>query len=96
MNPEWKAKWLEALKSGEYKKAKKRLRNRNGGMCCLGVLCDIVDNSKWDKLMYGFEEHSLPYSIRQEVDLYDEEEIISLNDQHTGWAKVISYIETEL
>lgn len=54
MNPEIKAKWLAALRSGEYKKGKGRLRriathlflrNRRGRnaerFCCFGVLCDL-------------------------------------------------------
>ena len=40
MNPEMKAKWVEALRSGEYKQGKGALR-REGMFCCLGVLCDL-------------------------------------------------------
>jgi hypothetical protein len=35
-----KKKWLEALRSGKYKKAKYALVNGDG-YCCLGVLCDL-------------------------------------------------------
>lgn len=46
MNPEIKAKWLEALESGEYPKGKGGLRRPGKGaggdtFCCLGVLCDL-------------------------------------------------------
>lgn len=41
MNPEVKAKWLEALRSGKYKQGKFMLRNQYDGYCCLGVLCDL-------------------------------------------------------
>jgi len=41
MNPEWKAKWLAALRSGEFKQGNGYL-NRDGGFCCLGVLCELV------------------------------------------------------
>jgi len=41
-----KKKWLEALRSGEYKQGKRTLRRRepNGewSFCCLGVLCDLA------------------------------------------------------
>lgn len=40
MNPEVKAKWVAALRSGEYKQTKDRLKD-GSGHCCLGVLCDI-------------------------------------------------------
>jgi hypothetical protein len=41
MDPDIKAKWLEALRSGEYKQATQVLQNRRG-YCCLGVLCRAV------------------------------------------------------
>ena len=41
-----KKKWLEALRSGEYKQGKRTLRRiePDGGYsyCCLGVLCDLA------------------------------------------------------
>jgi len=40
MNPEVKAKWLEALRSGEYNQTKRTLRDSHG-YCCLGVLCEV-------------------------------------------------------
>ena len=41
MNPEIKAKWLAALRSGEYQQGQNWLKNGKGGFCCLGVLCDL-------------------------------------------------------
>jgi len=41
MNSEIKAKWLQALRSGEYKQTRHTLRSCSGGFCCLGVLSDI-------------------------------------------------------
>lgn len=41
MNPEVKAKWVSALRSGEYTQTKGFLHNDNG-FCCLGVLCEIA------------------------------------------------------
>lgn len=40
MNAEVKAKWLAALRSGEYKQGTGGLV-QNGCFCCLGVLCDL-------------------------------------------------------
>jgi hypothetical protein len=45
MKPEVKVTWLTALKSGEYKKGKMKLRNNVDDdeeytYCCLGVLCE--------------------------------------------------------
>jgi hypothetical protein len=42
MNPKIKAKWVAALRSGEYKQGKVCLRQVDGGFCCLGVLTDLA------------------------------------------------------
>lgn len=45
MNPEVKAKWLEALRSGRYTQGKGALCCRVNGVqqyCCLGVLCEVL------------------------------------------------------
>jgi hypothetical protein len=45
MNNEVKAKWLAALRSGEYKQGHKQLataENNETTYCCLGVLCDLA------------------------------------------------------
>ena len=49
MKPEVKAKWLEALRSGEYKQGRMKLKNEyNGSYCCLGVLCDVYHGATCD------------------------------------------------
>lgn len=42
MNSEVKAKWLEALRSGEYVQGTGLLRSQDDKFCCLGVLCDLA------------------------------------------------------
>jgi hypothetical protein len=53
MNPEWKAKWVAALRSGEYKQGRHFLRKIDDTFCCLGVLCDLVAKEdpyfRWEK-----------------------------------------------
>ncbi len=41
MNPEVKAKWLAALRSGDYQQGRSALA-QNGQYCCLGVLCELA------------------------------------------------------
>lgn len=41
MNAELKAKWVAALRSGEYRQGQGVLKTSKGEYCCLGVLCDI-------------------------------------------------------
>ncbi len=54
MNPEVKQLWLDALRSGEYKQGRHKLKNTYEGSdnyCCLGVLCDLYTKenptAKW-------------------------------------------------
>ena len=39
---EFAEKWVEALRSGEYKQTDHKLINNKGDYCCLGVACKIV------------------------------------------------------
>jgi hypothetical protein len=41
MNKEIKAKWVKALRSGQYKQGRNKLRSANNEFCCLGVLCNL-------------------------------------------------------
>lgn len=47
MDKEIKVKWLEALRSGNYKQGRRCLR-KDDRFCCLGVLCDISKLGKWE------------------------------------------------
>lgn len=47
MEPELKKKWVDALRSGEYKQGRTYLRRRKDNtFCCLGVLCEVAGISK--------------------------------------------------
>ena len=41
MNADVKAKWVAALRSGEYEQGRTRLCDLDCRMCCLGVLTDL-------------------------------------------------------
>lgn len=45
-------KWLDALRSGKYKQGRLRLR-RGDEFCCLGVACDIYNDTKWKPSWWG-------------------------------------------
>lgn len=44
MDPQIKARWLEALRSGKYEQGRSALNTggANGQFCCLGVLCELA------------------------------------------------------
>jgi hypothetical protein len=70
MNPEWKEKWLKALRSGEFKQCKGTLYS-NGAFCCLGVLAEIVHREHPDKF-----EKKIFFSIgNEDLCLYDSKNI---------------------
>lgn len=62
MNPEVKARWVAALRSGEYKQGKCALR-RGDRYCCLGVLCDLQDNKGWSPPLAGRERFAFGASV---------------------------------
>jgi hypothetical protein len=47
MNPEFKRKWVEALRSGRYKQGRGVLRSSDDEFCCLGVACDLFGEEEW-------------------------------------------------
>ena len=70
MDPELKAKWLEALRSGKYRQAVGALRrNADSGdsFCCLGVLCDVLDPNDWteEDITYSWGLNSYGKDERQ-------------------------------
>lgn len=53
MNKENISKWVEALRSGEYKQTREVLHRAGEGLkatgfCCLGVACDISGLGNWE------------------------------------------------
>ena len=62
-----KQKWLEALRSGEYKQGKGLLYNPSSdSYCCIGVLCTINGESKEELV-----NCPLPMNIKRKTSKYD-------------------------
>ena len=75
-------RWIEALEANEYLINYNALKIYPNRYSNLGVLCDIVDPSKWESPvfdttkwtnMFSYDGHtrSLPHSIAQKVNLRD-------------------------
>jgi hypothetical protein len=45
--------WVAALRSGEYKQGRNRLRNEDDTFCCLGVACDLAIKAGLENLQWG-------------------------------------------
>jgi hypothetical protein len=107
MNPEIKEKWLKALRSGEYAQGKCQLRRWNS-FCCLGVLCDVIDASKWGKHKphnegFVYEDGhsaSLPESIMEKAKItdYEQDYLMDMNDgtPQRSFIEIADWIEESL
>lgn len=94
MKADIRAKWVDALRNGDYKQGKDFLQS-DSGFCCLGVLCDIAKEEtggEWSK--DGLSEYenrngvvafhgataTLPPLVREWAGL-------QTDDPHVGWGE---------
>jgi len=99
MDAEIKAKWVAALRSGEYKQTRHLLRTTDDKYCCLGVLGTICAPEKWVKetqetdpgantAYYHFagEESLLPSEFAEKLGLdgSTQDKLTILNDGQEG------------
>lgn len=91
MDPQAKAEWIAALRSGDYAQGEGSLRY-GGDYCCLGVLCDLKksDTSYWQNARFvhngSVGAGVLPFGLAMELntrgntDLYGQlENTLSIN-----------------
>jgi hypothetical protein len=105
MDAQLKAKWLEALRSGKYDQGTGQLRSNNC-FCCLGVLCDVFDQSRWEKAEWSYGEGTdksyeiatLPYAFAVRVGMPGDVEakLIEMNDSGKTFTQIADYIEARL
>jgi hypothetical protein len=107
MNPEIKAKWVAALRSGEYEQGHTYIRNRDNKFCCLGVLCDTLDPTLWAAdggcFSYLGSVANLPDSLQQEFELGSmgthpnlDQSLASMNDSGYTFEEIADIIEKHL
>ncbi len=98
MDTNLKSKWIDALRSGEFKQAQGSLKH-DDGYCCLGVLCvlkgmefdaqDQIISSDWN----GSYAAILPDLSKQEIeDLWPRNDGAMGQHQHS-FAEMADYIE---
>jgi hypothetical protein len=94
-------RWIEALYSGTYTQGIRQLRGQTGEMCCLGVLCDLVDPENWDHpdaATPSWDNHSTqaPKRIAAEAGLFplDQTVLYYLNDHYKfTFEEIADYIQ---
>jgi hypothetical protein len=108
MDAQLKAKWIEALRSGEYQQANGELRDTSEDTpkyCCLGVLCNVMGAS-WgqglpllDGLMLQSEDEELLSPEALDMAGFNqriEGTLASMNDSGTPFPEIADYIEKHL
>ncbi len=107
MDAELKTKWVTALRSGEYKQGKARLRTQGDEFCCLGVLCEILAPSRWTLMDEGsphrYWQHGIGESFPDDVaneeaglDVKEGEYLANMNDTGSSFAEIADYIDQNL
>ncbi len=108
MNEKVKKAWLEALRSGEFKQAKQKLRI-NDKYCCLGVLCELHRREcggEWVNGIFGpvylLESQILPNTVADWAGLatttpvVGEQTLSGLNDDGQSFREIANLIEENL
>lgn len=109
MNKEVKAKWLVALRSGDYIHGHSQLRtvrdNEPVKHCCLGVLCDLMakeGKGEWksesyfgykDELRFGAVPHTLAKELDEPLLGAASGKVTEINDSSRDYTRAIKYIE---
>lgn len=96
-----KEEWVAALRSGNYVQTKGRLRDKTG-YCCLGVMCDVFGNGKWEddtEFVYvsiGKVWTCMPpeeLTVHLDLNDGDVENLAIMNDSGATFSEIASYIE---
>jgi hypothetical protein len=109
MDANVKQKWLEALRSGKYKQGSAFLHPKADEFCCLGVLCDVIDNKGWqgydstDIYTYvGPHKHKsnsyVPSDLSDSIGLSinAQTQLSRMNDDGHSFSIIADYIEGNL
>jgi hypothetical protein len=94
MDPDLKAKWVAALRSGRFRQARMKLRSEDG-FCCLGVLCVVAGLPITED---GQNVVGVPDSYDPIWNLTGRDGwgLTSLNDGGLSFAEIADYIETNI
>ena len=104
MNDELKAKWVAALRSGEYSQGTGYLRQaRWNTFCCLGVLADTINPLDWngqtsDGKGGAYLWRGMSFNLPSEIVSNDKQAILT-NMNDIGWYsfdEIATYIEENL
>jgi hypothetical protein len=93
MDSKLKADWIAALRSGKYRQGRHELITEKGAMCCLGVLCSVMDPDN----VAGWNGMGVPPNdLRDEADLHSDDiyVFVEANDSYRWtFKRIADYIE---
>lgn len=98
------SKWIDALRSGKYTQGRGYLKSLNNEYCCLGVLCDVIDPSKWKNgeespncFSYQGHDFSPDFLTENDNNLFEKfNNLINLNDdQLYGFPMIANEIQED-
>ena len=92
MDPEIKAKWLAALRSGEYKQCQGGLKV-DGRYCCLGVLCVVQGETFVGLNDAVLHTSDIPKKFSAGLSTMDQYNLADLNDEGVSFAEIADVIE---
>lgn len=103
LDPEFKAKWIAALRSGKYKQGTQYLCN-GGYYCCLGVACELegllvddttIKGGSRAKKFIGTVQSGAPTAAWAKAHGFPNgmDELIRMNDTGVTFEKIADFIE---
>lgn len=92
---ELKAKWLEALRSGEFKQGKSRLVDC-GRYCCLGVLAAVSDFTSDSGIFLYSDKLRQVGNGDAFLDSSVQSRLANFNDEGRPFAEIADYIEANI
>lgn len=102
IDPEFKNKWVAALKSGKHKQTRGILRDKlsNGtySYCCLGLACEIDDPTKWIGNFYNNKKLYLTNEFLDKINMTDKEMdyYAGMNDKGKTFEEIAADMEINL
>ena len=98
MNPHLKARWLRALRSGNYTQAQKGLRESYTEYDCLGVLADVIDPLAWQQTdgIFKWRGRSLTFLPSHILDDPIQDRLATMNDEGATFDELADFIEASL
>ena len=109
MTPEFKSKWVAALRSGKYQQGRDVLR-KGDKFCCLGVACDLIDPDAWERdngyspspPLHGTGDEMAWQGLNTEtwdlpfIGISDAKALSAMNDRQSSFEEIADYIEAHV